>query len=202
MSIDQKRAWDRKYDSQGILWARTHDDWFEVGEDDLVLDVGSGSGKSIRSLRGEVIAVDFSRNALSLAKDILHDCSLICGDVRALPFSDSAFDFVRVSFVIDHLRAVEHTRTMDEIIRVLKAGGFLAFECFSKSDARFTLRDVDQHGDYFDGDGILHHNFDQREIEKLLSSLSIRELEETAWEQQVGPGKAMRRSAFRVLAQK
>jgi len=202
MSVDQKRAWDRKYDSQGILWARTHDDWFEVGEDDLVLDVGSGSGKSNRSLGGEIVAVDFSRNALRLARDLQQNLSLICGDVRALPFSDSAFDLVRASFVIDHLRAVEHARAMNEIIRVLKTGGFLAFECFSKLDARFTLREVDANGDYLDGDEILHHNFDRCEIEKLLSALSIRKFKETAWEQRVGPGEAMRRSAFRVLAQK
>ena len=202
MSIDQKQAWDKKYDSQGILWAREHDDWFEVGEGSSVLDVGSGSGKSSRSLGGEVVAVDFSRNALRLASRVQPDRSLICADVRALPFSDSAFDLVRASFVIDHLHASEHASAISEIERVLKKGGMLAFECFSKSDARFTSKEIDSHGDYIDGDGILHHNFDRREIETLLSSLFIERLDETIWEQRIGSGETMRRSAYRVLAQK
>ncbi len=202
MNANQRIAWDSKYDSQGALWSRLHDDWFRVGDNDLVLDLGSGSGKSARSMSGEVIALDFSLIALKAAKKHLPAVSAICADIRNLPFRESVFDFIRASFVLDHLNRAGQDRAMARIKEIMKPGASIAVECFSVSDGRYAGVDLDRDGDFIDGDGIFHHPFDGTEIADLMSGLEIKMLSEKSWEQGIGSGEKMNRCIIRVLARK
>ena len=202
MSANQRIAWDDKYDSQGVLWSRAHDDWFKVRDEDLVLDLGSGSGKSARSMRGEVVAVDFSLIALKAARERLPPVSAICANIKNLPFRESVFDFIRASFVLDHLNRSEQEVAMAGIKEVMKPGASIAVECFSASDGRYVGADLDKNGDFIDGDGILHHPFDETEITRLMSGLEIETLSEKSWEQGIGSGETMNRRIIRILARK
>jgi len=202
MSEGQRVAWDRKYGVQGALWSRDHEVWFEVGEGARVLDLGSGSGKSCASLGGEVIATDFSMVALKLAGGPPPKAAKVCCDAARLPFCDSYFDFVRASFILGHMKADERKAAICEISRTLKAGGTLALEVFSTSDARFIRKKG--HGGRANAsrDGILHHYFDKGEIEALLVPFEVRSIDEVTWSQRIGPKEAMKRSVIRVLAVK
>ena len=202
MSANQRIAWDDKYDSQGVLWSRAHDDWFKVGDKDLVLDLGSGSGKSARSMKGEVVAVDFSTIALKTVRKHLSSVSTVCANIRNLPFRESVFDFIRASFVLDHLTRSEQKEAMEGISKVMKPGAQIAIECFSVSDGRFAGMALNKHGDFIDGDGILHHPFNKAEIANLVSGMDIERLTERSWEQGIGSGETMKRFTFRVLARK
>jgi ubiquinone/menaquinone biosynthesis C-methylase UbiE len=203
MNASQRCAWERKYATQGILWARTHDEWFQVNETDRVLDLGSGSGKSARSLKGEVTALDFSLSALRTVVDShASPTNGVCGEATVLPFKDSVFDFVRASFILDHLSGPERRIAVDEIRRVTRRGGRVAIESFSVSDARCVMGSVDDKGDSTDGDGIVHHYFVKDEVATLLTEFEIDFLTEVNWEQRIASGKKMGRCIIRALATK
>jgi SAM-dependent methyltransferase len=201
MNASQRDAWEKKYATQGILWARTHDEWFQVQDTDRVLDLGSGSGKSSRSLNGKVTALDFSLTAL---KKAIGSPSTppngICGDATVLPFKDSTFDFVRASFILDHLSGPERKNAISEMRRVVRKGGRVAFESFSISDARSTKGSVDAEGNSIDGDGIVHHYFVKGEVASLFTGFEIDFVKEVSWEQRIGSGKKMNRSIIRAIA--
>jgi ubiquinone/menaquinone biosynthesis C-methylase UbiE len=203
MNANQRNAWERKYATQGILWARTHDEWFRVNETDRVLDLGSGSGKSARSLKGEITALDFSFIALKKAVGSpTGPTNRVCGEATVLPFKDSAFDFVRASFILDHLSGPERKIAVNEIHRVIRRSGRVAFESFSISDARCAMGSMDSKGDLIDGDGILHHYFVKDEVASLLTEFEIDFLKEISWEQRIGSGEKMERSIIRAIAMK
>jgi len=203
MNASQRCAWEKKYATQGILWARTHDEWFRVNETDRVLDLGSGSGKSTRSLKGDVTALDFSLSALRTAVGSpAGPTNGVCGEATVLPFKDSVFDFVRASFILDHLSDSERRIAVDEMHRVIRRGGRVAIESFSISDARCTMGSVDDKGDSIDGDGIAHHYFVKDEVASLLTGFEIDILKEINWEQRIGSGEKMERSIIRAIAMK
>jgi SAM-dependent methyltransferase len=168
----------------------------------MVLDLGSGSGKSARSMKGEVVAVDFSSIALKAVREHLSSVSAVCANIRNLPFRESVFDFIRASFVLDHLTGSEQNEAMEGIRKVMKPGAQIAIECFSVSDGRFARAPLDKHGDFVDGDGILHHPFNKAEVANLVSGMDIELLTERSWEQGIGSGETMKRFIFRVLARK
>jgi ubiquinone/menaquinone biosynthesis C-methylase UbiE len=203
MNASQRHAWEKKYTAQGILWARTHDEWFRVNEMDRVLDLGSGSGKSARLLKGEITALDFSLSALRKAGSS-NACQTngVCGEATVLPFKDSVFDFVRASFILDHLSGPERKIAVNEIHRVLRRGGRVALESFSISDARCAMGSVNDKGNSIDGDGIIHHYFVKDEVALLLTGFEMDSLKEINWEQRIGSGKKMGRSIIRAIAVK
>jgi len=197
MGEKQRLAWDRKYSLQGPVWARSHDDWFEIGEAERVLDLGCGTGKSCNSLGGHLVAADFSMVALRTLRDSIEDVDTVCCESSGLPFKGSSFDFIRTSFLFGHLDESERVSTMNEISRVLREGGRLALEVFSTSDARCvrngkTVRLTEG--------GIFHCYFDEKDIIDLLSGFKIINLAEENWEQRIGPGEKMERSIIRASA--
>lgn len=203
MNASQRDAWEKKYATQGILWARTHDEWFQVNESDRVLDLGSGSGKSAKSLKGEITSLDFSLSALKKAMGSLASPSNgVYGEATVLPFKDSAFDFIRASFILDHLSDQDRKIAIDEMHRVIRPGGRVAIESFSISDARCVMGSMDDKGNLTDGDGIIHHYFVKDEVASLLTGFKIDSLKEIQWEQRIGSGKKMDRSIIRAIATK
>lgn len=202
MSENQRLAWERKYLVQGVVWARTHDDWFEIGDGDRVLDVGSGSGKSASSLGINAIASDFSMAALRLLRDALPAVAPVCCDAAHLPFRDACFDLVRASFIFGHLDSSERESAIGEVMRVLRPGGRVAVEVFSSSDARLLREGSVTKSRLTKEDGISHFYFDEAEIRDMLSGFKGISLSEATWEQRIGPKETMRRSSFRATAVK
>lgn len=202
MDEKHRKIWDETYKSQGVLWSRTHEKWFETGDNEMILDLGCGSGKSSEHLRGRVVCADFSMKALKIAYEQLPSIMPICCDASDLPFLDSTFDFIRASFILGHLIDSDRRRTLDETSRILKNKGKIAIEVFSTDDGRFGKGKKIESGTFQDGKGIIHHFFEKRELEYLLSSFNIDEIGMIEWEQRIGSKEKMRRSVIRAVARK
>ena len=94
---------------------------------DLVLDAGSGTGNlalRIREAGGQVVALDYCRQALERHRSKDNRCSLILADLaRGLPFIDDCFDRIASNNTLYTLSADDQRDTLKELHRVLKPGG-------------------------------------------------------------------------------
>jgi ubiquinone/menaquinone biosynthesis C-methylase UbiE len=105
-----------------------------------LLDVGCGSGNFSAALIervGHIDAIDMSTGMLGKAREKLSAASadgriaFHQGDIRSLPFPDSAFDAAMVNQVLHHLESGTedgypgHREALAEIHRVLRPGGIL-----------------------------------------------------------------------------
>jgi SAM-dependent methyltransferase len=122
-----------------------------------VLDAGCGQGRHAFALcRGgsNVVALDSNGNDLTEVETMFAAmrqagevpegtwARTLRGDVRALPFSDGAFDAVILAEVLEHIS--EDTQVIAEVARILRPGGVLAVTvprwwpervCWALSDA-------------------------------------------------------------------
>jgi len=98
-----------------------------VEDDDVVLDLGTGSGYALRALRARGVArgygldgaPEMTRNARDYTDD--HKIGYVVGDFGSLPFADDSVDHV-FSMEAFYYAADPH-HTLEEIRRVLKPGG-------------------------------------------------------------------------------
>jgi SAM-dependent methyltransferase len=97
-----------------------------------VLDLGCGDGRHLHyfsNLGYEMFGIDYAPSALYLAKlwiagDNL-SAGLVCADMTGIPWRDELFDAVISFLVINHNPVERIRRTIGEIYRVLKPGGWL-----------------------------------------------------------------------------
>ncbi|QHS18188.1 class I SAM-dependent methyltransferase [Halopenitus persicus] len=111
-----------------------------VEPDDVVLDLGTGSGYALRALRERGIdrgygldgAPEMARNARSYTDD--DRLGFLVGDFDSLPFADDSVDHV-VSMEAFYYAADPHT-TLSEIRRILRPGGtwYCAVNYFAESE--------------------------------------------------------------------
>lgn len=82
---------------------------------DLVLDIGSADGPSVRwlSARERKVALDLDPRGLKPGD--------VCGSALALPFGDDSFDVVAAFDVIEHCEP--EAQALSEVARILKPGG-------------------------------------------------------------------------------
>jgi ubiquinone/menaquinone biosynthesis C-methylase UbiE len=103
----------------------------EVGEGQLVLDVGCGTGDDARDLSalvgpsGRTIGVDASTTMVQEARRRAAGCAVpvafAIGDAQALPFAAARFDACRAERVLQHLR--HPALAVTEMARVARMGG-------------------------------------------------------------------------------
>jgi ubiquinone/menaquinone biosynthesis C-methylase UbiE len=130
---DEFDDWAREGRDQGMAERHWHTakhvlSWMPVGEGDVVLDLGTGSGYAARALRevdgaGRAYGLDGSpemaRNARSYTDD--SQVGFVVGEFGALPFADDAVDqcFSMEAFYY----AADPHEALREIRRVLRPGG-------------------------------------------------------------------------------
>jgi len=202
MRCEQRDAWEEAYKKKGELWSRKHEDWFQTEENELILDLGSGTGKSLEGLIGRIVSLDFSPIALKIAKGKSESTDFVCADSTKLPFRDDAFDFARASFIFGHLDEKGIIDTSMELSRVLKINSRLAFEVFSVSDGRYGRGSKIGKNTYRNGDGIIQRYFDISEIEPLFKGFKMEHLGLVEWKQKIGPKDELKRSVIRAIFRK
>jgi ubiquinone/menaquinone biosynthesis C-methylase UbiE len=91
-----------------------------------VLDAGCGPGRPALPLAADVatpVGLDVSRAQLDVAATAAPAARLVQGDMRYLPFSDSAFDGAIALWSLIHVPMADHERALAELARVLRPGG-------------------------------------------------------------------------------
>jgi len=117
-------------------WGTVVLDRLRLRGDELVLDIGCGTGRLTEKLlqrvpRGRVIAIDLSSNMIQAARDYLKPsfasrAQLAIADAAALPVSnraDAIFSTATFHWVLDH------PRLFQSLHRALKPGGRLVAQC-------------------------------------------------------------------------
>lgn len=104
--------------------------WEHIGDsvrtNDIVLELGAGSGRHTEKLTGSserVVALDVSEKSLKVCVERAgRGVSPVCGDMANLPFADRLFDVVASAGSLSY---GDPQKVDDEIFRVLKVGGTL-----------------------------------------------------------------------------
>lgn len=118
LTIDrlQERAWLRALS------------FCKLREGAAVLDLGCGTGRWLRRYpkRGySAIGVDGSVSMLKRAVELKTLAPLLGARLQLLPFRDRSFDCVSAVTVIQHIPAHEQQRAIEEIVRVVRPGGYI-----------------------------------------------------------------------------
>ena len=115
----------------------------EIGENDIILDIGCGGGKAVAAMAkraGKVYGIDYSPLCVQEAKKENSEAMqagkavILEASVSHLPFADNTFDLVTGIETIYFWPNLE--TDMREALRVLKPGGKLMIICemFRKED--------------------------------------------------------------------
>lgn len=114
-----------------------------------VLDLACGAGRHLELLRDaghKAIGLDLSRPLLRRTRERAGQGGAVQGDMRDLPFVDAAFDAVVQFFTSFGYFATreEDRRTLDEVRRVLRAGGAFLVDFLNAERVRRELVPEDE----------------------------------------------------------
>lgn len=121
----------------------------KIGEQ--VLEIGFGTGHSLKQMSesvgetGKVYGIDISSGMLKVARkrltkaELLDWVELTCGDAVKLPYENSKFDAVFMSFTLELFDTPEIPKILKEIKRVLKPNGRLGIVSMSKGNGASRL---------------------------------------------------------------
>lgn len=101
--------------------------------DEVILDLAAGTGTSsspFASAGAFVVPCDFSLGMLRVGKANLPGLAFTAGDALALPFEDSAFDAVTISFGLRNV--ADPVAALAEMCRVTRPGGRIVVCEFSR----------------------------------------------------------------------
>lgn len=107
-----------------------------------ILDLAAGTGTSSAALAksgAQIVAADFSPGMIEVGRHKHQDNPLIefvQADATALPFEDSSFDAVTMSFGLRNV--VEPKKALSELFRVTKPGGRIVICEFSTPPVGFV----------------------------------------------------------------
>ena len=155
---DARRFYDRisrAYDLITRLFERKYAEialnHLSVQEGEIVLEIGFGSGYCLKLIAesvgptGKAYGVDISMGMLEVTKKRLEKSALMprvhlyCGDATSLPYDDTTFDAVFMSFTLELFDTPEIPIILEEIKRVLKPKGRLAVASMSKENGQSIL---------------------------------------------------------------
>jgi ubiquinone/menaquinone biosynthesis C-methylase UbiE len=188
---DSRSVWDQDYISRGCLWGGNPALLPDVVAGASVLELGSGSGKTLHALMNrscDITAIDFSKKAAEMSYRIItkyHAGDALVADARGLPFVNDAFGVVVASHVIGHMQYDDRVTIVSEAARVLQPDGRLFFVEFSVDDMRNgTGREVED-ATFQRGKGIITHYFTEPEVEALFSMLRKESVFSRHWKMRV-----------------
>jgi ubiquinone/menaquinone biosynthesis C-methylase UbiE len=142
------RFYDYTLGLLGRKYVRTALKRLSVVEGETVLEIGFGTGHSLKSIAevigpaGKVYGIDISSAMIAKTKKRLENggevnrVELCCGDATRLPFREGAFDAVFMSFALEVFDTPEIPKVLVEIKRVLKPQGRLGIIDMSKENGK------------------------------------------------------------------
>jgi SAM-dependent methyltransferase len=180
-------AWEKDYVRRGRLWGGAVLDLPAVPDGSLILELGSGDGKTLAALPGgcRVLALDVSPQAIRLASCARDDASFILADAARLPLRENCFDAVFAFHIAGHLLADGRRALAAEAARVLLPGGRLFFRDFSDQDMRAGGGTEVEPATFRRGSGILTHYFTEDEAEMLFSVLRLNSIGTHCWKMRI-----------------
>ena len=137
------------------LYYRTRDRYkidLDELKDKVILDAGCGCGdesKFFLDHGAKVVSVDLSDAIEVAARKLSSYKNSICfkADITNLPFDDEFFDFVYCEGVIQHTRS--SSKTIEELVRVLKKGGHITAWHYTKGEkTRWYMKQFDKLREY------------------------------------------------------
>lgn len=99
-----------------------------------VLDVCTGPGMLVGAAiehRAQGVGLDFSAEAVALAKTLVPAGEFRQGDAQALPFADDSFDAITCAYGVIHVPVPE--RALREMFRVVRRGGRVAISVWDST---------------------------------------------------------------------
>jgi len=150
-----------------------------------VLDLGCGQGRHTLycAKKGfESYGIDYIERAINEAKDKareekLSKANFKVGDILDLDFPKNYFSIVIDSSVLDHVEYTDWEKYINNLLKVLKVGGFLILSEFSSKDKRINKeRKLYEHDEkpypeslYYKNQDHYDHYFHDNEIKKMFS---------------------------------
>ncbi len=150
------KSYDRLHEEEQLNKLKLISKHIKVKENELLLDIGCGTGISTRFFKCKTRGIDNSKGMLKKAGK-----NCIFGDAESLPFKDNMFDIVISVTAIHNFKDAE--KSINEIKRVLKKNGKIVITLLKKSK-NFSKIQV-----------LLLENFDFIEVEEEKDVIFIRE---------------------------
>ena len=127
----------------GLKLTKEGADCAHISADSRVLDVGCGTGTTLRFLYDTygcgVSGTDISEKAVAIAGKRVPEADICCADASVLPFPDATFDAVFMECTLTLFERPQDA--LSEAGRVLVKDGFLIIETLKRKNARAFLDD-------------------------------------------------------------
>jgi len=143
---------------------------FQTDASDMVLDIGTGTGRFMEELVKSgcsAVGVDFSRSSLMMAKKRCN-CEVVLADLCYMPFRIHSFDKAISVSVLQHVPYSARIRGLSEIKRVNKKGAKILLTLYNHTLWQF-LRGQGKDGYHPEGNYFYRFNF--AEVRTLLESI-------------------------------
>ncbi len=151
------------------------DDWLDQYQDIIIntnskiVDLGCGLGNNslyLKRLNKEVIAVDFSKEALEFVKNNIKDVETLEVDIsNPLPFNDNQFDLVIADLSLHYFDNKTTIKIMKEIKRILKDNGVLLARVNSINDFNYgSNKGIKLENNYYFVNGYNKRFFDLNDV--------------------------------------
>ena len=102
-----------------------------------ILEIGCGSGRILSEIKETDLAIglDISTNMLKIARS--KNCVVVQANSTLLPFKNNGFDLVYSFKVLSHIPDIQ--KTINEIIRVVKPGGYILLEFYNDQSFKYIV---------------------------------------------------------------
>lgn len=181
MVKNQQDIWNILY-KKGLSWKKTN----KIEENlkgKLVLELGVGNGKSLKSILEQnpkhVTAIDISEEAINLVKKsvISERVSYINEDILKVKIKGK-FEVIVCYYFLNNFKEKQRKQVAREIISKLDKKGIILFEDFAKGDLRQKDNPLEKNT-ILKQNGLICHFFEKEEIKKLFNGLNIKIEEKT-----------------------
>lgn len=128
------------------VWALLEDNDISIQPSNNLMDVGVGWGRMQRFLLhdlpvGNLAGVDVNERLITACNELLPGGEFHMVEPRdPMPFAADSFDFVVNNSLFSHLSVEQHLHTLDQIVRVLRPGGYLVSTVLTRRHVVQALR--------------------------------------------------------------